>query len=193
MTRIFRGLVVVGLLALGTPVYADTLIGDTVQSVFQAPNGFPGDNLWDGIDGAGTGTPIAAVVGAGHEYSITLGGIFFANLGANTLSIGIVQGEDLPLGDNVVFDFTDLDWTDLPGSIIGNVSLLNSTFTGVTVTFGPDSIHVEIPDQDVPVGVQTANFLITPGTAAAVPAPATLLLLASVITGLGAVRAWRRR
>ena len=113
--------ILAGLVVLSASTVHATLIGDTITSVFEAPNLLPGDNLWDGTGGATTGTPIAAVVGAGVEYSVTFSGpagdgTFFADIGANSLSIGIFHpiSFPIPIGDNVRYDFMDLD---LPGSI----------------------------------------------------------------------------
>jgi hypothetical protein len=133
-------------------------------------------------------TPIAAVVGPGVEYSVTYNATFYADFGPDTLSLGIT-GVFTNIGSNLVYDFTNLNWTAIAANI-GNVSLTHSDFSDVTFSFGPDSIHVEIPEQALPHQLQTVDFLITPTSA--VPEPSSLALLG--VSGIGLViSAYRRR
>lgn len=176
-------LVALGALALSLPARSDSLVGDTVQSVFQAPSLNPGDNLWDNVGGATTAIPIPAVVGAGLEYS--LNGVITADFWANTLSIRI-NGTGV-IGDSLVYDFTDLDWTDIVG-VISNVSITHNDFAGLTFSFGPDSLHVEIPNQQF--SNSRVDFLFEAGPGSEVPESSSI---AGLILGLGGLAAYAHR
>lgn len=173
---------------LPASVHADSLIGDTVQSVFQAPGFFPGENLWDGGGGANSATPIAAVVSGGVEYSVKLGAVLSANFGANDLSISISGVSIDPIGAKLVFDFTDVDWTDSAADI-GGFDMVHSDFAGVIHSFGPHSLHVEIPDQSIPFDTSTVDFALI----SAVPEASTVAGTIAVIGCVAGAQIFRRR
>lgn len=169
-----------------------SLLGDSIGGVLEAPAFAPGDNLWDGLGGASTASPIAAVVGAGPEFSLLVsGGSFLADLGANSLSIALINLTDqtLPIGSALLYDFTGLD---LPGRI-ANLLLASSTFSGITFSFSDHGIHVEIPNQNIGPGTLIATFDILAGRltgGVSVPEPGTLALFG---LGCAALAAARRR
>ena len=165
-----------------------SLIGDEVAAVFEAPNEAAGDNLWDGFGGATVAQPILATVGPGSEFSSVLGALIFADFDAATLQIGINSANNLPLGDDILFTFTDLDWVGASGAIV-DLAITQNDFLSVDFSTTADSIVVEILNQDLTVGLFTVTFDIITRH---VPVPATLVLFALGLAGIG-MAARRRR
>ena len=139
---------------------------DEIYSTLQAPNIFPGDNLWDGDGGALVDEPTMAVVGDGIEYSWF---ITFADFGADTIEVGYDFPRPLDIGDDVIIQFTDLDG----GGPISGLTVLDNDFTGVEFSFTEDSISIFIPDQ----GINNFPSVIFKVSFDSIPEPSGALVL----------------
>ncbi len=168
-----------------------SLVGDEVFSVMEVPF-LPGENLWDGNSGLMIGDPIAAIVGAGVEYSVTFAFTFEADLDDSSLVLTIDPNNSnlLTITDDLNYSFTDLDWVGTPGHIV-DVVMVQNDFSGVTFGFGPDSINVFIPDQVVNT-VSSVSFDIIAQHDNVVPEPSSLLVWSLIGLTLGGF-AWRHR
>ncbi len=147
MNRILLTACVITVLVLSAGTAGASLIGDVVLGTLEI-SGAPGSNLFSG--GAG---PLPAIVGAGIEFtSVGTGSPATADLDASSLwlEIGPFPG---PIGGDLTWWFEDLNWVDEPDGFIVDVELAGTNVLGITWAFGPDSIHVFFPNQDLRDGL----------------------------------------
>jgi hypothetical protein len=193
MTRIVRGLAVsvaaLAILLPGAPRAAEaSLIGDSVTCTYSSP-----------LLQLKTCLSPTAIVGAGVEFEV--GNIFEGNPSSDftvdlaassiTLTTTTLGGHGFgSAGLHAVFG--DLDSS--LGDIVDVSVSVNGAFgiDASDVGFTADSVTINLDNSLWTVGDNVVISLIFEN-AATVPVPTTLFLLGSVVTGLGAVRAWRRR
>lgn len=184
MTRLVRGLSVslaalVVLLGAVPRAAEASLIGDSVTCT--------AGNL--------TCTPTTAIVGGGTEFVLSqIGGLFSVDVAASSITLGNIAEVGLQVDNGVGFfpSFGDLDSS--LGDLVGVSVTTSAGVIGIDasdLSFTADSVTIALDGSRWPEGSTATISLIF--AAAAVPVPATLLLVGSAGAGLGAVRVWRRR
>ena len=146
--------------------------------------------------------PATATVGSGAEFtlSVPFQDFFSVDVAASSITdaFAIPPDSTLTLENFGLLTFGSLDSSlgDVVGvsltttGLITGIDASDLSFTAHSVTLDLNGNNFWANPPDSPVASAVISLLFA--DAAAVPGPATLLLLASAITGLGAVRAWRR-
>ena len=144
---------------------------------------------------------VATVTDAGIEFGLLPGAVpvFTVDLKASSITLAFIDfdGENLlPVAPGVTMTLGDLDSS--AGDIVG-VSLATS---GAVTNLALSDISFTAHSVVIDLGGTLWQDTPTPGTAvislifensAAVPVPASFVLLISAVAGMGVVRAWRRR
>lgn len=187
MTRITCGLLVTAAMFLLCSVpraVEASLIGDSATCT--GPSGLVCD-------------PPTATVGAGPEFSLWFGTPgrpnsvidFSVDVAASSITLTVVLPGGVNLGlQSGTTTFGSLDSS--AGDIVG-VNLVTSRVSGVDLSdlsFTAHSVSLDINGIWNDGGSATISLAFAN---AAVPEPSALVLLASAVAGLGAVRAWKRR
>ena len=133
---------------------------------------------------AGAQNSNTVVIVGGNEFGFTDGintdVTSFSSTGFTFTQTSIIPGKNI----NIILTMTDPAFT--------GVSLISSTFPGLTFAISGDQITVDIPDITVSAGeVLTASFNAT--STSAVPEPSTYGLMLIGFGFLGLVMAIRRR
>ncbi len=150
---------------------ASTLLGDSIDVTLAG-----GIVLEDFGVVVGSGVELE-----GGDFSTNWGAFLFAgesiDIGADTISMAF----DLPLGENGMLTFSDLDF----GAGIGGVSLVSTipTVTDANLFFTADSITLDLTAWFSEGGGGTLEL-----TLSEVPLPAAIWLFGAALGGLGFVR-----
>ena len=143
--------------------------------------------------GLGDWPQTSATVGGGIEFTSVLTNVTIqADLGADSVTLSYENTSSFPdvtIGAST-FVFTDLDWANVVGTVVGLTELSSNFGSSFTLSTGPNSLQIDAPQQNTnPGDVFSATFQIE--TTHRIIEPGTFGVLLIGLTGLVIVRRHR--